>query len=121
MVWIRHASHGQTVIKNSQALGPESPLETDADGYAQVADEAAAELLATLDPNVELASAPAPDDEPGNEDSADDEFDAEAFVDRTPMSDVIDDLESGAYDEHLDAIEAAAERVGVQDAIDARR
>lgn len=49
------------------------------------------------------------------------EFDATAFVDRTPMSVVIEDLETGDYDTHLDAIEAAAERVGVQDAIEERR
>lgn len=49
------------------------------------------------------------------------EFDAGAFVDRTPMGDVIDDLESGEYDEHLDAIESEASRRGVLDAISARR
>lgn len=59
------------------------------------------------------------DEEPESED--DSEFDAEAFAGRTPMSKVVDDLETGEYDDHLDAIEAAADRVGVQDAIDERR
>lgn len=50
---------------------------------------------------------------------------AEAFVDRTPMDDVIADLESGQYDDNLDAIEQAEsdgrDRDGVHEAIDARR
>lgn len=111
MVWIRHESGEKTVIKNAQALGPESPLETDADGYAEVDDAEAADLLATLDPNVQVVAAPEDDGT----------FEAEAFVDRTPMSEVIEDLETGDYDGHLDAIEAAADRKGVQTAIDERR
>lgn len=56
---------------------------------------------------------------------APEDFDAVAFVDRTPMGDVIADLESGAYDTYLDAIEAAEaehrDRDGVADAIADRR
>lgn len=52
-------------------------------------------------------------------------FDAAVFVDRVPQDDVIADIESGEYDAHLDAIEAAEtegkERNGVLDTIDARR
>ena len=55
------------------------------------------------------------------DDEADEEFYASEFVDRTPMSRVIDDIESGDYDEHLDAIESEASRRGVLDAVDARR
>lgn len=136
MAYIRHDSHGQTTIKNSQALGSASPLETDEDGYAEIGDDAA-DLLAALDTHVDVVSAPASakdedesDDEAGGTESDDGEaedegFDAEAFVDRTPMSEVIEDLESGDYDEHLDAIEAAEaenrDREGVTDAITARR
>lgn len=109
MAWIRHESGEQTVIKNSQALGPESPLETDDDGYGEVEDDGAAELLATLDPQVETVSEPDRD-----------EFDAAAFVDRTPMSDVVEDIKSGDHDNRLDAIEAAAERKGVQAAVGVR-
>lgn len=47
--------------------------------------------------------------------------DAKDFVDRTPMERVINDLETGEYDAHLDEIETAADRQGVQDAIDERR
>jgi hypothetical protein len=115
MVWIRHPSGEQTTIKNGQALGPESPLETDENGHAEVDEEERADLLATLDPNVETLSSP-PETDDGPE-----EFDAESFVDRTPMSEVVEDLETGDYDDHLDEIEATADRVGVQDAIDERR
>ena len=48
-------------------------------------------------------------------------FDASEFVDRTPMGVVIDDLETGDYDAHLDAIESEASRRGVLAAVDARR
>lgn len=51
--------------------------------------------------------------------------DPEAFVDRTPVSDVASDIRSGDYDDVLDAIEAAEEanrdRDTVYDAIEARR
>ena len=57
--------------------------------------------------------------------SAADDFDAESFVDRTPMADVVGDIESGDYDAHLDAIARAEtegrDRNGVADAIAARR
>lgn len=60
------------------------------------------------------------DDEPDNDD-----FDAEWFVDRTPQDEVVADIETGEYDDVLDAIEAAEEagrdRNGVADAIEARR
>jgi len=112
MVWIRHESGEQTVIKNGQALGPESPLETDEAGLAEVEDEDRAALLTTLDPNVVRTSEP---------DTDDDEFDAAEFVDRTPMDDVVGDIESGDVDDHLEAIKEAADREGVQDAVSERR
>lgn len=74
---------------------------------------------ATDDGDDEAADADASDDNDG------DEFDAGAFVDRTPMSEVVSDIESGDYDDRLDAIEAAEadgrDREGVADAIEARR
>jgi len=49
----------------------------------------------------------------------------EGFVDRTPVTDVADDIRSGDYDDVLDAIEAAEEagrdRDTVYDAIEDRR
>lgn len=49
----------------------------------------------------------------------------EGFVDRTPVTDVADDIRSGDYDDALDAIEAAEEagrdRDTVYDAIEDRR
>lgn len=61
---------------------------------------------------------PKPDEEADVDDS---DFDAAVFVARTPMEDVVEDIESGDYDEHLDEIEEAADRQGVQDAIAERR
>lgn len=67
------------------------------------------------------------DDEPdasGGE-VVDEDDHAEAFVDRTPMSDVVDDIEAGTVDEALDAVETAEkqgrDRKGVKNAIKERR
>jgi hypothetical protein len=49
------------------------------------------------------------------------EFDAAAFVDRTPMDDVIEDIHAGEADGHLDDVAAEASRVGVEDAVGERR
>jgi len=64
----------------------------------------------------------------GHEDDVDEDdvdedgaFDAAAFVDRTPMEAVVEDIESGEVDAHLEEIAAAADRVGVQDAVESRR
>jgi hypothetical protein len=59
--------------------------------------------------------------EEGADESSGDDFDAEAFLDRTPVSDVADDIKSGVADSHLDEVEAAADRVTVERAIEARR
>lgn len=109
MAWIRHDSHGETTIKCRQALGSASPLATDAEGYAEVVDEETATTLAALDAHVQVADGPPA------------EFDAADFVDRTPMEDVITDIEAGDADGHLDAVEAEASRQGVREAIEARR
>lgn len=92
MTWIRHASGEQTVIKNGQALGPESPLETDDDGYARVEDDDAASLLATLDPNVDVVSQPPEgDDEPAVESPP---------VDPSDLT--VDELEAALEDDDYD-------------------
>jgi len=61
------------------------------------------------------------DDEDDQEDEEADGFDAEAFVDRTPVDDVVEDIEAGEVDDHLEAIDEAAERVTVGDAVGQRR
>lgn len=63
---------------------------------------------------------PDDDDEPQGED-VEDAFDVDAFLDRTPVSDVADDIASGMVDPHLDAIQDAADRVTVEDAVADRR
>lgn len=113
MVRLAHASGEAVTVACGQALGSDSPLVFDEDGHAEVDDADAAELVAAMYRDIRV--------EPAADTAASDGFDADAFVDRTPMEAVIDDLETGEYDEYLDAIEAAADREGVQEAIDDRR
>lgn len=49
------------------------------------------------------------------------EFDVGAFLDRTPVSDVVDDIEAGKADGYLDAVDAEASRVTVTQAVDDRK
>lgn len=51
----------------------------------------------------------------------DEGFDAEAFLNRTPMTDVIEDIESGIVDAHLEQLAEQADRQGVQNAIEDRQ
>lgn len=123
-------------IYKQAILGDESPLEFE-DGHAIVEDDEAAQLLirrvTPIQPGdqsflndrenegSELESVP---ESEGDEDGQSEDFDAEAFVGRNAGKQVAD-IESGEYDEHLDAIEAANEAANdyntVQDAIDERR
>jgi hypothetical protein len=49
------------------------------------------------------------------------DFDATAFTDRTPVSDVVDDIEAGEADGHLDAVKEADDRVTVEQAVEDRK
>lgn len=103
----------------------DGPLEFDEDGRAFVEDDAAAERIVATHQHIHDAGRH-PDDQPsssdeGGDDGTEEAFDADEFVDRTPMDDVVDDIESGDYDDHLDAIADAAGRNGVLDALEARR
>ncbi len=81
--------------------------------------------------SVEKKCARADDDDDDSEADSDDDqgdggdedgFEAAAFVDRTPMDDVVDDIHAGEADEHLDELDELDDlRVGVQDAIGERR
>jgi hypothetical protein len=128
-MFLRHTSGEATEVRNQQVLGDDSPLEFEEDGYAEVDDERG-EMLLTMHRHIERGGhGPQTDDEGEAEEAEDvDEdagFDAEAFVDRTPMDDVVDDIEAGEADGHLDGVEAAEEadrdRNGVMDAIEDRR
>lgn len=71
------------------------------------------------------ADADSGSDSDAEESTDDSEFDAEAFVDRN-VPPVAEDLDTGDYDDHLEAIEAAesadgSPRNGVVEAIEARR
>lgn len=61
------------------------------------------------------------EDDPGDEAEESEEFDVMAFVDRTPVEDVAEDILAGEADAYLDAIAEAADRVTVQDAVGERR
>jgi len=58
------------------------------------------------------------DDEQADTDSG---FDAETFVDRTPVADVVDDIEAGKADGHLDAVADADGRATTQKAVEDRK
>ncbi len=60
-------------------------------------------------------------DEQADQDDETDDFDVDAFLDRTPVDDVVEDIEAGEVDDHLDAVAEAAGRVTVEDAIGQRR
>ena len=100
----------------------DDPLEF-TDGEAIVEGRDTARAIARRHTHIHVIGAvQEADSEDTDDDGAgDEEFDAEAFVDRTPMSDVVEDIESGDYDDHLEAIDEVAEREGVKDAVDARR
>jgi|GEM_PF-1468934 hypothetical protein len=143
MPYLKHESGGAGELRNSQILGDRSPLEFDEDGYAFVEDPAVADKLLAMHRHIERGGhgpdggggseaesesgteAPPTDNAPDREgvtyDPDQAEFDAAEFVDRTPMDDVVDDIESGDYDDHLEAIKEAADREGVQDAVSERR
>lgn len=101
------------------ACGLVEPLQFE-DGYADVEDEEQAAQIVARHTHIHY-----PQQHPDASSDSNDGFDAESFVGRIPMSDVIDDIESGEYDSHLDAIETAEtdgkDRIGVQQAINARR
>lgn len=108
-------------------IDPIEPVEAAEDG--EEAGEDAPEVTiegGATDEDVEEAVEDAEDGgEDDDEGEWEEDFDADDFVDRTPMSEVVEDIETGLYDDHLDAIEAAEDegrdRKGVQGAIDARR
>lgn len=116
-MYLKHDSGDAAELRNRQVLGEDSPLQFDEDGYAEV-DDVVGEKLLAMHRHVEHAGR---GPTAGTTDASDEAFDAEAFIDRTPMETVIQDLETGAYDDHLDAVEAVAERQGVLDAVDDRR
>ena len=116
-------------------LAPDGALQFD-DGVATVADQARAEAIAArYAAIVYVGGTPAERGENGDGDEEDegtdetgdedDAFDAAAFVDRTPMDDVVEDIESGEVDAHLEEVAAAEaegrDRQGVADAITDRR
>jgi len=60
-------------------------------------------------------------DTDGDEPTADGGFDVEAFIDRTPVTAVVDDIEAGDVDDQLGTVADAAERVTVEKAVEDRQ
>lgn len=73
------------------------------------------------------AEEPASDDADPRGDDAETDFDVDGFdtvddfISRTPVSDVVDDIESGMVDDYLPAVADADDRVTVQRAVDNRQ
>jgi hypothetical protein len=61
------------------------------------------------------------DDNGVDTDTDDDDFDVNGFLDRTPVEDVVDDIEAGQADDHLAAVAKTADRVTVERAVDDRQ
>lgn len=129
---VRSASRLQSAANPNELADEGYTVE---DGFVVVEDQAEADRLLSEYSNLELdleagaeraeAMPRATMEADGVEYEDEPNFDAEAFVDRTPMAEVIEDIERGEFDDHLDAIEAAEadnrDRVGVADAIADRR
>lgn len=105
-----------------------TPLSFTDGGYLELEDDDLAEELALRKRHIHVAanhpdadSSEASTSDEGADGDADEAFDPFEFVDRTPMDDIIEDLQSGEYDDRLDAIEDAADRQGVLNTIDERR
>ena len=129
---LRHERSPDYSGRLTVGLAPDGELQF-ADGVATVESEARAAIDERSAPisypgaTVSDTGEDAADDSDGGSDpdvEDGDDFDAAAFADRTPMGDVVADIESGGYDEHLEAIAAAEsegrDRQGVSDAIAAR-
>jgi hypothetical protein len=125
MRYIYHDSGEAGELHNGQVLGDDSPVEFDEEGRAGPLEDDVAGMLSAMHAHVELGERAREDIESGDEDAGDGDFDAEAFVDRTPVSDVVDDLETGEYDDRLDEILEAEQRgrnrKSVQSAVEERR
>jgi len=98
------------------------------DGTFEVADEVWMQRFASAyghDPSDLVEEWSPVESEPEADDDDDAEVDPEAFVDRTPVTDVAEDIRDGAVDGQLDAVEeaeeAGRERTTVSEAIADRR
>lgn len=62
-----------------------------------------------------------PDNDEEPDDNSDAEADIEEYLDDNNVDEISDDIHDGQFDDQLTALDEAAERVGVQDAIGERR
>lgn len=116
MPTVEKTSGGRVVVRGIGEFDPGDRVEvSDADAQYLVEERGDFEVIDGDDETDDAA------EEADDSDVAIATGDAEAFVDRTPMEDVVEDIEDGVVDEVLDQVEAAAERKGVLEAIEARR
>lgn len=99
---------------------PGDEREVDQELAAYLSDHDAFEVTVEKEPTPDDVD-DVEEDEPDSDDDQVEAFDAAAFVDRSPMDGVIEDIQAGEVDEHLDAVAEAADRVGVEDAVGERR
>lgn len=128
MVQIAHDSGEQTIIKCQQALGDESPLETDENGRAHVSDLETAEQLAALDRHVTVEPAATSPGDQEDESPSIPLDEAESITEALPtltVSVIEEIVETGDVDDELDELERleadGKDRKGVYEAIDNRR
>jgi hypothetical protein len=92
MAYIRHDSHDETTISNRQALGEDSPIETDGDGYAEVADDDTATLVAAMDSHISVET-PSDTGEDEGYDPAGDDLEAKSYDDLRALASEYDDID----------------------------
>lgn len=109
MAYIRHDSHDETTINNQQALGDESPIETDSDGYAEVSDDEAATRLAAMDSHVSVET-PGDSDESEDEDGPSDDLEGKSYDELRALASEYEDIDGRQSRDEL--IEALREKEG---------
>lgn len=116
----RYTAEGGTYRVAGISFEPGDEREVDRELATHLSDNDDFEVIVEKD----AADGSTEEDETDSTDDVDedaDAFDAAAFVDRTPYGDVVDDIEAGEADDHLDAVAEAADRVAVEDAVGERR
>ena len=123
MARVRYTADGGHYRVGGHGFDPGDEHEVDAELADYLSDVDAFEVI-------DADGSPGEEDEPPDEAGAEatddgegesEEFDVGAFVSRTPVDDVADDIRAGEADEYLEAVDEAATRVTVQDAIGERR
>lgn len=122
MPTVRYTADGGAYRVGGHTFEPGDEADVDPELAAHLADVESFDVL----------EAPSEGDADENSDGGDEQqdeeaeadsggLDVDAFLDRTPVGDVADDILDGEADDHLDELAEAADRVTVHDAIGERR